>query len=78
MLTLHQSERVMDEINENDLARLLVILLRIRTEILEQAEEMELDLRGDSISPDKTSDASINTKEIAAVEYLCFECSQLN
>lgn len=68
----------MEDINEKDLARLLVILLRFRMQVLEQAREAESYVRGVGRTCEKIADADMNTKEIAYMEYLCYECAQLN
>ncbi len=68
----------MRNINDEDLVRILVILIKFRIEAQEQVQEMETYVKKIGRERDHKGSGHMNTKEIAYEEYLHYESFQLN
>lgn len=68
----------MRNINDEDLVRILVVLIKFRIEAMEQVQEMETYVKKIGRERDHAGDGNLNTKEIAYEEYLHYESFQLN
>jgi hypothetical protein len=63
---------------EDELVKLLTVLIKFRTEVLEQTDEMKLYVKQIGWERDRQRNDDVNTKEIAYVQYFSFETRQLN